>query len=78
MVIQPTLQKDSDTDTVTIVSPPEWAGREVVRVEGWPCAQPIGTRSICGLIRGHRGPHWECSIELVEESGPWAVVALGS
>jgi hypothetical protein len=48
--------------------------REVVVVDARPCARvrqghTIEMASICGLVEGHNGPHWECSQELVRESG---------
>lgn len=71
--IEPTLQKNYETGAVTILNPPELAGRTVVAVDGWPCAMTTQD-GLCGLIRGHKGDHWNCSHDLVEQEGPWAIV----
>ena len=34
----------------------------------------LAGRTMCGLVVQHLGDHWECSIELVETEGPWAVM----
>ena len=73
--ICPTLSRISDTGVVVITDPAELAGRSVVAVDGWPCMVDTGSDTACGLVRGHKGYHWRCSHEFIEQAGPWAVVA---
>ena len=77
--IVPTLRSHYDDQgnrvKVTIIDPPDLVGREVVRVEGLACfvATPGGR---CGLVKGHLGICWDCAVDLIEQSGPWAVVVV--
>jgi hypothetical protein len=70
--IVPTLHEDYDNHRITIVSPESLAGREVVAVDGWPCGA-LTSFGKCGLILGHKGLCWDCSPELIETAGPWAI-----
>lgn len=71
--IIPTLGRYHGTGAV-ITDPPELAGRTVVAVDGWPCLADTGGNTACGLVRGHKGYHWRCRHEFIEQAGPWAVV----
>ena len=55
----------------------EFDGKEVVsHLEAQWCARrPDGERAdvLCGLVRGHHGSCWLCSLDLVTESGPFAL-----
>ena len=59
---------------ILIVEHAELAGRQVVRVDGTAC-RALTPNGRCGLIAGHAGLCWDCSVELIEADGPWAVVA---
>lgn len=65
---------DYATGITTIVTPASLAGRKVVAVDARPCGYPTSAGTMCGLVAQHLGDHWECSIELVETEGPWAVM----
>lgn len=72
--ITPTFQRQDGM--VVISDPPDLAGRQVVQViaDGCWTATPGG---VCGLVRNHRGEHWDCSHELIHTiAGPFAVVAV--
>jgi hypothetical protein len=70
--ITPTLREEYDPRRTIIVSPESLAGREVVAVDGWPCDAECALGR-CGLVRGHKGLCWDCSPELIETDGPWAI-----
>lgn len=74
VIVSPSLTMDYTTGIATIVTPASLAGRRVVAVDGRSCGYPTGADTTCGLFSGHWGNHWECSIELVETEGPWAML----
>lgn len=74
--IAPTMTKNYETDTVSIVEPADLTGRVVVSVAARPCGRTHDHGFICGLVEGHYGAHWQCSAELVTEAGPFALVRV--
>ncbi len=68
--IAPTMMRRDEG--VFIIDPPDLVGREVVSIVGRPCGKRY-ERDICGLNEGHYGAHWQCSPELVQQSGPYAM-----
>lgn len=80
--ITSTLTKNHDTDTVTVTTPEDLAGRVVVSVAAKPCGRVYEQENhgrspdICGLVETHYGAHWRCSAELVTEGGPFALIRV--
>lgn len=74
MAIAPTVTREPTVLDATRIIDTDLAGRIVVQVDATPCAQRTGDHDICGLVCGHRGECWRCSPELVEQSGPWALL----
>lgn len=48
----------------------------VTRIDAPTCDEALGDNagSVCGLVRGHGGDHWACSLEFVAEAGAFALL----
>lgn len=69
------VTQEVPANLAVIVEPAGLAGRVVVSVADlFACRLEHESGAICGLVAFHKGDHWICSAELVDEVGPFAMV----